>query len=499
MNIRWLLTINQTIKNISRNHFQKTFLLIHLNHMNEERSCSMEKISIIHTNDLHSHIENWPKIRRFIQQKKQLDNKVFTVDLGDFCDRWHPLTEALDGQGNIELMNQVHYDAVTIGNNEGIGNSREVLNHLYDQANFDVVLANLYDRQTLQLPTWAKQWKILTTEKNTKIGLIGITAPFPLTYSPNGWDIRQWTDILPGLIQHLRGQVDVLVLMSHLGIEDDHLIAREFPELDVILGSHTHHHFPNGKTVNGVLLAAASKFGYYVGEVTLLLQDHQVIQKSAITFATEDMLSETADNEEIFEYTETGHRLLQAKKVAWLPNDLTLDRFDESLVLETLTAVRKRGKTEVSLLNTGLFLGELSQGLVNQDQLHQILPHPMRLIRVTLLGRDVERLVLEIEKNRLFLRNFPILGMGFRGKIFGEVVYDGLHYDEINHRVFWQGQPIVLEKEYQLTTVDHLMFLPFFPTIEIAGRHEFLFPEFIRTVLAEYLNEKYPLPDFEEN
>lgn len=44
--------------------------------------------------------------------------RVITVDLGDFADRWHPLTEASDGKENIVLMNQVDYDYVTIGNNK---------------------------------------------------------------------------------------------------------------------------------------------------------------------------------------------------------------------------------------------------------------------------------------------------------------------------------------------------------------------------------------------
>ncbi|WP_207942326.1 hypothetical protein DOK78_001051 [Enterococcus sp. DIV2402] len=461
----------------------------------------MEKIRILHTNDLHSHFENWPKIRRFIQerQKALAGESVITIDLGDFSDRWHPLTEASDGQANIALMNQVHYDAVTIGNNEGIGNAKAILNQLYNEADFDIVLANLFDKQTLQLPDWASSYKIITSQQGTKVGLIGVTAPFPLTYTPNGWDIRQWMDILPELVQQLRQQVDVIVLLSHLGIADDYLIAEELPEIDVVLGSHTHHLFASGERVNNTQLAAAGKFGYYVGEVTLSLNDdHHILKTTAQTFSTAEMLELPEDNEEIFHYMEQGQKLLAANKVAWLPQALTLNPYDDySLVRETLTAVRKRGDTEVALLNTGLFLGELPEGLVNQEQLHTILPHPMRLIRVTLLGRDIVRMVLEIEKNRMFLRNYPIVGMGFRGKIFGEIIYDGLTYDAANHTVLWKGKPLESEKNYAFTTVDHLMFVPFIPTIEIAGQHEFLFPEFIRTVLGEHLAQKYSLATLE--
>ncbi|MEQ7264282.1 metallophosphoesterase [Enterococcus hirae] len=460
----------------------------------------MEKIVLLHTNDLHSHLENWPKIRRFIEQKKRENEKkenttTITVDLGDFVDRWHPLSEATDGQANVELMNNVGYDAVTIGNNEGVGNAKDQLNHLYDQANFDILLDNLFDKHLLQPPKWAKKYKIIETPQQTKIGLLALTAPFPLTYSPNGWDIRSPYDILPELVEELRPKVDILVLMSHLGIQDDRQIAQELPSIDVILGSHTHHLLIDGQIVNGVQLAAAGKYGQYVGEVHLTVDEHKnIIQKSARAIPTETMMTFIEDEQESQDYLTKGHELLAAKKVAKLPYDLSVDIFAEhSFIYEVLEAVKYRGQTQGAMLNSGLFLTGLPAGLINQDQLHTALPHPMHLLNVTLKGSDLIRLVLEIEKNRAFLRNYPIRGMGFRGKIFGQVVYSGISYDAVNHQVHWLNQPIDNERRYTFTTVDHFMFVPFFPTIEIAGENEFLFPEFIRSVVGEYLNAHYPI------
>ena len=280
----------------------------------------MEKIVLLHTNDLHSHLENWPKIRRFIEQKKRENEKkenttTITVDLGDFVDRWHPLSEATDGQANVELMNNVGYDAVTIGNNEGVGNAKDQLNHLYDQANFDILLDNLFDKHLLQPPKWAKKYKIIETPQQTKIGLLALTAPFPLTYSPNGWDIRNPYDILPELVEELRPKVDILVLMSHLGIQDDRQIAQELPSIDVILGSHTHHLLIDGQIVNGVQLAAAGKYGQYVGEVHLTVDEHKnIIQKSARAIPTETMTTFIEDEQESQDYLTKGHELLAAKK-----------------------------------------------------------------------------------------------------------------------------------------------------------------------------------------
>lgn len=457
----------------------------------------MEKIILLHTNDLHSHLENWPKIRRFLLNRKQeeaAEKKIITVDLGDFVDRWHPLTEATNGQANVELMNQINYDAATIGNNEGVGNSKAELNQLYDQANFDVLLDNLFDKKTLQPPAWSQTCKVITTEQGTKVGLLAFTAPFPLTYSPNGWDIRQVMDILPDLVADIRPKVDVLVLMSHLGISADRRIARELPTIDVILGSHTHHLFEHGEMVNGVQLAAAGKYGYYVGEVHVTVDDERRIQKtSARTFATEKMLELPEDQEEIASYLATGHKLLAAKTVAEVPFSMSTDIHDEHPMIDyALAAVKEAAETDVAILNSGLFLTDIPAGIVNQDQLHTALPHPMHLIKVTLDGNNLIRLILEMEKNRHFLINFPVMGMGFRGKVFGHLVYDGIEYDAINHQVRWLGELVDPESEYTLATVDHYMFVPFFPTIEIAGRYEFLFPAFIRSVLGDYLHTHYP-------
>lgn len=459
----------------------------------------MEQIVLLHTNDLHSHLENWPKIRRFLQQRKQeYQDKgatVITVDLGDFSDRWHPLTEATNGKANIRLMNTAGYDAATIGNNEGVGNAKKDLDQLYTEAEFPVIVGNLFDQKTLAVPSWAQQYKLIETSQGTKIGLIAFTAPFPLTYSPNGWDIREPLELLPDLINFLRPQVNVLVLLSHLGIESDFVIANDLPEIDVILGAHTHHLFPDGKLRGNVQLAAAGKYGRYVGEVLLeVAEDKRIATTSAHAYPTEEMLALPEDEAEISGYLLEGHALLQAKKIARLPHDLTLTVADDwSMIQMTLEAVKEKAATQVAILNSGLFLEKVPRGIVNHDQLHTSLPHPMHLIRVSLTGSDMIRLVLEMEKNRGFLSVFPIVGMGFRGKIFGQIVYSGIQYDAINHQVLWLGKPIDPAKEYTFATVDHFMFVPFFPTIEIAGRYEFLFPEFIRQVLGTYLSTHYPI------
>ncbi|EGO8974447.1 bifunctional metallophosphatase/5'-nucleotidase [Enterococcus faecalis] len=459
----------------------------------------MEEIVLFHTNDLHSHFENWPKIRRLVKAKRSLYQKegktVVTIDLGDFSDRCHPLTEATDGRANVAIMNTLAYDLVTIGNNEGIGNSKKQLEHLYDQSTFEVVLANLEDPKTQTLPDFCQAYKIMTTKEGTKLGFIGLTAPFPLTYNPNGWTIKQVEAVLPQLITEVAPQCDVLILLSHLGIDTDFMIAANYPEIQVILGSHTHHLFKDGEKINHVQLAAAGKYGQYIGEVHLFVDDDtKQVTSYAKTMETASLEEQATDAKEIAGYLTEGHRLLQAQQIAQIPETLSTDlRQPHAFITVALKALKEAGQTEAAVLNNGLFLADLPEGIINADQLYEALPHPMHLIKVTLKGSDMSRLIREMEKSRQFLRKFPIRGMGFRGKIFGELCYDGIRFERNSQTVFWQGKPIQPEQKYTLTTVDHFQFVPFFPTIELVGEVEFLFPDVLRTVVANYLHAHYPI------
>lgn len=453
-----------------------------------------EIIHILHTNDLHSHFERWPKIRRYLEKKQTdwLDNNedYLTVDLGDFMDRVHPLTDATDGQANVALMNQGHYDFATIGNNEGITNAKDVLDNLYKEANFTILLSNLTDKETQTYPNWAKPYEIVETQEGTKIAYLGLTAPMPLTYEPFGWHVLFPKDVLPTLIPLIASEADVIVLLSHLGLPDDKLIAEAYPEIDVIIESHTHHLFENGLEWNGVLLAAAGRFGEYVGDVTLCLNEKKMISKQAETYSMALIPDSELDRQENCHYMEEGNNLLMAQKVACLTEQLNKE---DTLLLETLSAMKSKANCDVAIVNSGLFLTDLHAGELTKKDLHDCLPHPMNLITVTLLGQDVIRLVYEIEKNRNFLKYFPVIGMKFRGKYFGEIWYDGLTFDEETREVYWNHQPVVESEEYKLVTVDHLAFLPFFPTLEIAGEIQLVDATFLRGVLGDYVSTKYPI------
>ncbi|KRN01183.1 5-nucleotidase [Levilactobacillus senmaizukei DSM 21775 = NBRC 103853] len=459
----------------------------------------MEWLTILHTNDLHSHFENWPRIRRYLTTTKRSTlasgESVFTFDLGDHVDRAQPFSEATAGQGNIQLMNQIGYDGATIGNNEGLGFTRSQLNHLYDQANFPVILGNLLTADQHRQPDWAVDHRLLTTEAGTKVLVLGLTAPYQLTYPLAGWQPVAAKLALSRLLAKYRSQANICVLLSHLGLDVDRELARSFPELDVIIGSHTHHLLRHGELVGQCLLAAAGKFGQFVGRIQLGFNSaHQLVSQAASVVATADLPVEAVDQTEITGLTTRGTTILTRHQFAQLPKRLIANPSGHpELVQLGMQAIAAAAGTQAAVLNAGLFLHDLPAGPVNKEQLLTLLPHGMHVMRVTLDGENLWRLVREFELARRFLRFFPQKGMGFRGKVFGELNYLGISYDPDTQTVAWQGAPLVKTRRYTLAMVDHYLFIPFFPTISIMGENDILYPELLREVFERYLALHYPL------
>jgi 2',3'-cyclic-nucleotide 2'-phosphodiesterase (5'-nucleotidase family) len=68
-------------------------------------------------------------------------------------------------------------------------------------------------------------------------------------------------------IAALRPNVDVLIALTHIGVREDERLAAECPELDAILGGHSHVVLPTPQIVNGVAIAQGGWYGHYLGVI----------------------------------------------------------------------------------------------------------------------------------------------------------------------------------------------------------------------------------------
>lgn len=224
------------------------------------------------------------------------------------------------------------------------------------------------------------------------------------------------------------------------------------------------------------------------------LNNHKLIGKKAEVIKTAALPESSGDAAEIEHYQLQGETLLQKKQVAILPKDYPGSWLKRSPLMNvSLKAIQFVTQTDASILNGGLFLGDLHQGVLSAYELHHILPHPMRIVKVRLNGYNLWRLVREMEKNRNHLRHAVVKGNGFRGKVFGEIVYDGIKFDPLSKSVSWHGQVLDPGADYEFATVDNFIYCPFFPTLEIVGHPQYIGDRFLRDVVGDYFGAKYPV------
>ena len=114
-------------------------------------------------------------------------------------------------------------------------------------------------------PDWLKSSRIIKSVHGVKIGLFGLTARFNPYYHLLGWDAVEIRPVIDEIVKGLKDKTDIIVLLSHLGINEDQMIARDYPEIDLIIGGHTHHLLKNGEEIGNTLLTAAGKHVQYIG------------------------------------------------------------------------------------------------------------------------------------------------------------------------------------------------------------------------------------------
>ncbi len=454
----------------------------------------IEKIHFYHTNDLHSHFENWPRIKSFLQKRNKWHEEeketVFKFDIGDHIDRYHPYTEGTMGLANVEMMNELKYNAVTIGNNEGITLPKKELDHLYDSADFQVILGNLYD-QDGKRPYWADPYRIYKTINGTKIAVIGVTAPYPAFYEKLGWKITPPFDSIKQSIKELGNAVDLIVLLSHLGMYEDEKIALEFPEIDIIFGAHTHHAYHQGKEINCTLLAAAGKHGQFIGHVEVEWDNTlgHIHSKKASLQETAQLVQSENDENEIKKWFHLGKESLR-EQVAILNRSLDSEWFYPSELGQLLTkAILEWCEGDCALINAGLLMHSLPKGPVTKFDIHQILPHPINPCIVELSGTELKE-VLKQSFNQDSAHD-QIRGMGFRGKVLGKYLHENVKWKESTQTIEVNGQPLNSKKKYRLATIDMFTFGRFFPELVRAPEKVYFLPEFIRDVLEWKLKKEF--------
>ncbi|MCE3199968.1 bifunctional metallophosphatase/5'-nucleotidase [Paenibacillus sonchi] len=455
---------------------------------------ALQRLTLIHTNDIHSHFEMMSPIAAEIANLKAAagEEPVLLLDIGDHMDRAAVETEGTMGQANIDMINLTGYDAITIGNNEGLTFTREILSALYAGLQCPVVCCNILESATGEAPGWMKRHVILEKD-GIKIGITGATAAFASFYGLLGWEALDPEEALREQCELLAPQVDLLIILSHLGLPADQRLAEQLQGVHAILGGHTHHMLETPQMINGTAVCGAGKFGRYVGRL-IFERAHagaafELVSGRCFTVdpsLTEDVLAPAAAL-----HLQHGREVLN-ETVAITDRELSLDTEGESPFGNLLAqAVRRFTGTPISLVNSGQLLGPLPQGTITAGMLHALCPSPVNACIIRLKGEDIRK-ALEQSRTEAFY-NKAIFGYGFRGKVLGSLAVDGLKilydpgvlpYDNGNGiAVFVGGEPLDDKTVYSVGTLDMFTFRIGYESLADGTEPLYLLPHFLRDLL----------------
>lgn len=251
-------------------------------------------ITILHTNDTHSHIEPFKAnhnryankggvARRatLIQKIRKENLNTLLLDAGDIF-QGTPYFNYFGGELEFKLMSMLKYDVATIGNHD-FDNSIDGLYKQLPNAKFDFVSAN-YDFKNTVLDTHIKPYKIIVKE-GIKIGIFGLGVELEGLVGKKMYKETKYLDpieITQDITAELKNeqQCDLIICLSHLGyyyknnpeIISDLNLAKATKNIDLIIGGHTHTFLPKPtivKNINGknILVNQVGAYGINLGRV----------------------------------------------------------------------------------------------------------------------------------------------------------------------------------------------------------------------------------------
>ena len=253
-----------------------------------------DHLTILHTNDTHSQIEpkangqgGYARRMGLIAEERKADPDLLLLDAGDFC-QGTPYFNFYHGRVEIDAMNRMGYDAVTLGNHE-FDNGLDTLAAVLRGAKFPVLCAN-YDFTGTALEKIVRPYTIIR-RAGLKIGIFGLGCDpkgliadknfQPAVYRHPYAVAQQTADLLRAK------NCDVVICLSHLGTYTkpgdgvcDVAMAQNTRGIDVIIGGHTHQMYDRLRVANldgdSIPLCQMGKSGAYLGKIMLNLCDKTI-------------------------------------------------------------------------------------------------------------------------------------------------------------------------------------------------------------------------------
>ena len=217
------------------------------------------KLTIIHVNDTHSHLEP-ERVGEFVGQGGVLEraayidsvrtadgfDNVLLLHAGDFCQGTAYFNE-FGGTVEVQLLNAMKYDAVTLGNHE-FDNGIEALGEILSKLEVPVVVCN-YDFSPFEAGKYIKPY-VIVEKAGMRIGIIGVLCNIKDMVAGDIANRIPEFEMIPTVQKYadeIRPQCDLVIALTHIGYEEhnpgditDPILAAATRGIDIVIGGHSH-------------------------------------------------------------------------------------------------------------------------------------------------------------------------------------------------------------------------------------------------------------------
>lgn len=264
----------------------------------------LKHVTILHTNDTHSHVEPFEAshhrhankggvARRatLVENVRKENPNTLLLDAGDIF-QGTPYFNYFGGELEFKLMSMLKYDLATIGNHD-FDNSIEGLYKQLPNANFNFVSAN-YNFKNTVLDTHVKPYQIFKKD-GIKIGIFGLGIQLEGLVNPKMYKETKYLDPIEisqdmSRILKEEEQCDLIICLSHLGYYNrknptkisDLVLAKATKNIDLIIGGHSHTFLPKPTIVKNaddknVLVNQVGCYGINVGRIDFYFDEEKNI------------------------------------------------------------------------------------------------------------------------------------------------------------------------------------------------------------------------------
>lgn len=239
-----------------------------------------KSLTIFFVNDQHGQIDNFSKIKHIIDTEREQTNVIVACS-GDMFSG-NPVVDNADEEGApmVDLMNRIGFDISVIGNHE-FDYGQDVLKKRMEQSSFEWVCANVDMGSTVVPQPKAYHTVNKGDVKICFLGLLetnGKDDQVPSTH-PNkvkGISFEDHKNVVGEYTQlKHEEECDLLVALTHIGINGDKQLAGQHTFFDLIIGGHSHSKAQ--ELVNGTPVFQAGNYLNQLGKISLTIKDNEIL------------------------------------------------------------------------------------------------------------------------------------------------------------------------------------------------------------------------------